>query len=195
MVLAAAFGLIVVLIGGYIVRDQQLASIRERIAAEQRRTKELTTQLNQHLLRHARVSHFDEWSGGGVSWLEHLEHITAKLPERGVVLDSISGGARFSTDFDPKGGEYPSGLWSTRQIADFEIAGTVNERETATRFREQLLGDGVYGVESRGPDTPDRFSLQLVTSRSAPPDAAERSGESAAGGKNGAAADAKAGGR
>ncbi len=190
MVLAAALGLIVVVIGGYIVRDQQLASIRERIAAEQRRSKELATQLNQHLLRHARVSHFDEWSGGGVAWLQHLEHITAKLPERGVVLDSISGGARFSTEFEPKGGEYPAGSWATRQIAEFEIAGTVDGRESATTFREHLLADGLYGVESRGPDTPDRFSLQLITARSAPPDAVERSGESDSGKKEDAKAPA-----
>jgi hypothetical protein len=44
----------------------------------------------------------------------------------------------------------------------------MDDRQVISDLRDRLLEQGVYSVESRGADTPERYSLRLTTAAARP---------------------------
>lgn len=169
LVLAAAFGLIVVGGSAYVMGSQRLASMSETLSQLRERESKLRKQRDRVLAEDARVTHAERWRDARIDWIAHLEGLAAQMPDSRVArLDELS--ARMSGDavFGAAGAAYASGKWGTRQIGVFELSGVMDDRRAGEDFRDRLLAGGVYSVEARGADVPDRFSIELVTSVSAP---------------------------
>lgn len=166
LVLAGALGAIILAGAGYIGADQKLSGLRAQLAETQAKEKELREELEQHLVRHARVNHFDQWAGANVDFLAHLKRLHEVLPDptSGVVTDFNARLASLPV-FTAGSGRYPAGNWGNLNEVLLNLSGKVETRRVASELREKLLTDGVYTVESRGADLPDQFSYQLISTR------------------------------
>lgn len=166
LVLAGALGVILLAGVGYIAADQKLSGLRADLVVAQAKENELRQELEQHLVRHARVNHFDQWSLAKVDFLAHLKRLHEVLPDptSGVVTDFNARLASLPV-YTAGSGRYPAGSWGNLNEVLVNLSGKVESRRVASELREKLLGDGVYTVESRGADLPDQFSYQLTSTR------------------------------
>lgn len=164
-------GLALILLGGglYVVADLRLGKLRAELAAAREKESELRGDMGRYLVDHARISHLETWRSARTDWLGHVAGLTAQLPDPAVsTLDELS--ARMAASVQYSGGDsYPSGTWKLSQDAAFDLSGHVVDRQIVSDLRDSVLDKGLYSVESRGADTPDRFSFRLTTSRPTPP--------------------------
>ncbi|HED52629.1 MAG TPA: hypothetical protein ENJ00_00300 [Phycisphaerales bacterium] len=161
--------LIVVMMGGVLagrVRgslERQVSSLSHELTKLQRE--------NRRLMRdQARLEHVSRWAGDEPRWSEHLMHLRGDVPARGVVFDRISGNLKRAISFEPKrtgsGRRYIGGAWTDAQQLTIDIHGRVVERGLVPKFREAVLSDPVYDIESVGADMPDRFVFRITTEQS-----------------------------
>jgi len=164
-VLAAAFLLIVAGGFGYVASKKSLGSMESELQVLKSEEGRLKKQVDQYLALDARVNHIEQWKNARVDWLPHIRKLSDTLPSpHDSVTDEFTGKMLVSTYYDPKGKtQYPGGEWGTRVNTVFDLAGKVDNRTIASGLRERLLADKIYTVESRGPDTPDRYSVELAT--------------------------------
>jgi hypothetical protein len=167
--LAAVLAAVAVVGVGYVGAHKSLGKMEERLKTLQAREGELRKQADQYLILHAKINHLDQWERAKVDWLGHVKELSDQLPDpHDAIIDELTGRMAGGAVYDPKGKTYPAGEWSAREQAVFEISGKAENRQVTTDLRERLLSGSVYRVESRGPDTPDRFSLELVTAEPSP---------------------------
>jgi hypothetical protein len=164
-VLAAA--LLIIAFGGFglVASKKSLGSMKSTLDTLQAEETRLKKQVDQYLALHARVNHIEQWKQARVDWLPHIHKLSETLPStHDSTTDEFTGKFLASAFYDPKGkSQYPGGEWTTRVQTVFDLAGKVDNRTIAADLRERLLADKIYSVESRGPDTPDRYSVELAT--------------------------------
>ncbi len=163
--------LIVVGGGGTIVADRLLGDLRSQQADLQVREVALRKEFEAFQVEHARVSHAERWVSAKADWIGHLHAIARTLPDpTSGVLDGMSGRLNSSTTFTMASGGYLNGRWTQPAQVSFDVSGKVDARQTASDLRERLLEIDGYGVESQGPDAPDRFDFAVTTARLTPAD-------------------------
>jgi hypothetical protein len=167
--LVAAFVAIAVGGIGYVAANKKLGHMQEDLRILQAKESDLRKQADQYYVLHAQINHIEQWEQAKVDWLGHIRELSDQLPDpHDAVVAELTGRMIGGAVYDPKGKSYPGGEWSAREQAVFEVSGNVENRQVVTDLRERLLGGGVYRVESRGPDTPDKFSLELLTADATP---------------------------
>ncbi|HYE60486.1 MAG TPA: hypothetical protein VD997_00695 [Phycisphaerales bacterium] len=164
-VLAAALVLIVVGGFGLVASKKSLGSMQAKLDTLRAEEGRLKRNLDQYLALHARVNHIEQWKNARVDWLPHIHKLSETLPSpHDSTTDEINGKFLASTFYDPKGkSQYPGGEWTTRVQTVFNLDGKVDNRTIAAGLRERILSDKIYTVESRGPDVPDRYAIELAT--------------------------------
>jgi Tfp pilus assembly PilM family ATPase len=168
-VLAAALVAIAVGGVGYVGANKKLGHMQEELKVLQAKESDLRKQADQYYVLHAKINHIEQWEQAKVDWLGHIRELSDQLPDpHDAVVGELTGRMMGGAVYDPKGKSYPGGEWTAREQAVFEVSGSVENRQVVTDLRERLLGGGVYRVESRGPDTPDKFSLELLTADATP---------------------------
>ncbi|CAG0950894.1 hypothetical protein PHYC_00195 [Phycisphaerales bacterium] len=185
LTLAGVLGAIILGGGGYVAASQSLQGLRGDLKGLEAREKTLQGDVDAFLREHARVRHVEQWRGGGVDWLSHVAYLNQAMPDpRLATLDEftarMSGEVSFS--LKPKS-SYPAGTWAVRRSASIDLTGRMEARQVASELRDILIASGAYEVQSRGADTPERFSLLLASDRLKPipePAAAKPSGKGAA---------------
>lgn len=157
--------------------QRQQQTVRELEA----RLSDLGPRYSEAVRTRAWADHVDAWMSARVDWMAHLAEITAMLPDaRAGVLERLEASGQSAVSFDPpRARSYQDGSWQTLTSAAFEVVGTVRNRDIADAFRKTLVEDSQYQVESRGPDTSDRFDLILRTQHAKP---GSRAGRPEAGG-------------
>lgn len=145
-------------------RESRLTDLRDKYAAR-------SGEYGDYLRTRVRVEHLEKWMGARVDWLGHLDELVNRLPDpRSGVLDRLVGSGTITVGFKlpaPKR-RLADGEWFEEVRAQFDMAGTVKHRDVADALRQALVKDSEYDVESKGPDTPDRFDLMLTTTRAKP---------------------------
>lgn len=172
--LALAGVLALILAGGsaFLLGQQRLAGLRKDLDTARARETELRGQRERLLLTLARAKHLASWTEARVDWVAHLDQLALALPDpREGVLDEVRGSMAAEARFVPtqRQSVFPDGRWTSDQRAVFALEGHVGKRQTAQALRAGLLATGLYSVESRGPELPDRFSLELITAHRQPP--------------------------
>lgn len=167
-VLIGSLGLIVLGSLLYVVADQSLSGLRRTLTLAKSERATLETEYAGFLVEHARTSHLEEWRASRVDWVAHLDGLSRVWPTPGTaVLDDLSGRANARPEYAPKKG-YPDGTWKRPLTAIFDFSGKVKDREVSSDLRDRVLRGEVYTVESRGADTPDKFSFRLTTTMPTP---------------------------
>lgn len=171
MVLLGVLGLIVVGGGAGVLGMMRLASIEDEITRLQGTQGKLNEEYGRYLMVHARDKHVKQWMANTPDWIGHLQAINQVFPDPATAqVDAINAtlDAKVAYVPDSRDARYPSGKWVSPVKATIALDGRVKARESAEDFRGKLVAGNVYQVESRGPDTPDRFSYQLVTGKLTP---------------------------
>lgn len=168
LVMAGAMGLIVLGGLGYVGADLSLGGLRDDLAAVTDREKKLIADVEEFHREHARVSHLEHWKAARVDWVQHVGFLSDGMPDpRVATLDELTARGVGDVTFVPKNA-YPGGTWGERRGATFELSGKVEARQVTSEWRDGLLSSGLYEVQTRGADTPNRFSLSLITAAAAP---------------------------
>jgi hypothetical protein len=86
-----------------------------------------------------------------------------------ALLDSFGGSlTRAEVQFQPGGSgtvkTYANSRWNLNLEAVLHATGRLSSRVVGNQFRERLVSDPNYVVESRGADTENTFDMDLVTS-------------------------------
>jgi hypothetical protein len=171
MVLLGVLGVIVVGGGAGVLGMLRLAGIEEESARLQGTQGKLNEEYGRYLMVHARDRHVKQWMSNTPDWIGHLQAINQVFPDPATAqVDAINAvlDAKVTYIPDSRDARYPNGKWVSPVRATIALDGRVKARESAEDFRGKLVAGNVYQVESRGPDTPDRFSYQLVTGKLTP---------------------------
>ncbi|MBX3358761.1 MAG: pilus assembly protein PilM [Phycisphaeraceae bacterium] len=176
MLLAA---LLAVVVGGGLLTTANLAVSRQRarLAELESEFQSLAAEYGESIRTRARVEHLDRWVGSRVDWLAHVGELTSMLPEpRSGVLDRLDchGDVRVTFTLPSRQKRYAAGAWANEVQAVFDVAGTVKRREVADALRDLLVKNSEYELQTRGPDTPQRFDWSLTTSNPRPRSAEPR---------------------
>lgn len=162
-----------------------LAELRssERIAST--KLKNLDEKYADFLLGDARLQHMRQWVDSDVDWLAHARWLSDTMPDpRTAQLDSLTGrldaGVAF-TPRDAKNPRYVGGAWGVDRQTVFGIAGRASARSVANGLRADLVESKLYTLDSRGPDTPDRFDYTLSTPLANPADVSKPASGAASG--------------
>lgn len=170
--LLGVLGAILLVGGAGVWAMSDLSTLRSRLAASKREETRLRSELEQYLAEHARLNHFELWGQASVDWMAHLGAINQQLPDpREATLDEFGAALSTSVAFAGKG-QYPDGAWEAKQSAVFSISGRAHDRGVAADLRGRLISSDQFArVETRGAELPDRFSLEMVTTRRDPDEA------------------------
>jgi hypothetical protein len=158
--------------GGYVASLLQLNRLQADLRDAVTKGNSLRGEYSGFLAQDARLNHIQKWIGAKVDWVAHLKYISEQMPDpRQAVMDQLVGNlSRARVELVSKDGKYSSEGWQLEQAAAFGIQGHIKQREIANDLRDRLVASrAVYSeVTSTGPDTPDQFSLTLVTKQAAP---------------------------
>lgn len=171
LVLLGVLGLIIVGGGSAVLGMLRLKSLEDEITRLQGTQGKLYEEYGRYLMVHARQKHITEWMASSPDWIEHFQAINEVFPDPvAAQMDAVNATLDSKVIFvpDSRDAKYPNGKWSAPVRATIALDGRVKARESAEDFRGKLVAGNVYQVESRGPDTPDRFSYQLLTSKLTP---------------------------
>jgi len=168
--LTAALGVILAGGGAFVAADRALSGLDETLDETTAREAELRSQLETMHAQHARLNHLDQWQRARVDWIAYLGVLHEQMPAAGQAILDVMNGKLADADvtFAAKGQRYQDGAWGLRQSAVFTMDGRAVGRSVSADMRGRLLDLGFDGVESKGPDVPDRFQFVLTTSQSAP---------------------------
>jgi hypothetical protein len=167
--LASILGSIVIGGLGFISAKTALGNLAERrnelVAAE----ATLRKKADEASAVNARAQHIKQWSAGKPDWLKHFAESVLVLPAGQCILDEFGGVVTAKPAYVlKKGTSYPNGTWSPGASVDIAIKGSQRDGDGVAQYREILLARGIYGVQSSGPDMPERFALDLATQKLAP---------------------------
>lgn len=180
LTLAGVFAGIVLIGGAWVASGMKLADARGELAKLQKLRRDLKTDLDQALVRDARLNHVLQWIGADVDWLGHMRVLAGQIPDGGTAqLDEISGSMSARTlyckplrgpDAPREVAVYPDakGEWVTLPQVRFSLTGTVSRREVAQGIRSRLITGDLYTVETLGADVSDRFNLSVTTGVASP---------------------------
>ncbi|MCC6659277.1 MAG: pilus assembly protein PilM [Phycisphaerales bacterium] len=169
--LLAAFGAIVVVGTGIVLAKGRLRSLEGEAGAAHTKRLALAEEYGAFIKQEARLRHLEQWEKSGVDWVAHAAWLSDLMPDpRNARLDSLSGQLSRGNEvvFTPRDGQYAGGTWGVRHEAAITISGPTGQRETANDLRSRLVGSRVYRVDSKGADTPKRFSFELTTDQPVP---------------------------
>jgi Tfp pilus assembly PilM family ATPase len=162
--------LLVVLVGaGWVFGQRALAEAgRQRDAArEDHDEAQRRWRLSQ--LDGARLGHLGAFTERRIDVPGHLSHIMSLLPDaESVALGQIAGVVDHAAVFEQGGTLGDPESWSSVGGLTLTLSGVSRDRDHITRFREALLGSGLYTVSSQGPEVEDRFVLRIGTSVPSP---------------------------
>lgn len=154
-----------------------LASLRSDERAASKKRASLAGEYDELLLEDARLRHALEWDASDADWLAHARWLSDAMPDpRTAQLDTLSGRLEADVVFaprDPKNPRYVGGEWRASREAVLSLAGRAQARSVANALRATLVESKVYTLDSRGPDTPDRYDYVLTTARRSPLDEPE----------------------
>ncbi len=157
----------IIIVGGWIVLAQQRASIRSKISKLRTELGQLQAKERAHLREEARLAHLDSYIQQDAVWSDHLGAINELIPERGIVVDRLVGSETLSVSFvaqrDSRGRRYAGGNWSESRSLVFDMNASVSDRTEITSFRQKLIDDPRFEVDSQGPELPDRFLFELTS--------------------------------
>lgn len=170
LVLAGLLGGIVVGGGGYIAANQSLNDLRQELKVLEVREKDLLGEVDTYYREHARIRHIEQWKACEIDWLSHIAFLNDQMPDpRLATLDELSAGMTGEVTFSlkPKS-SYPAGAWAGVETATIDLSGRMEARQVAAELRDGLIASGAYEVQSKGADTPERFSLLLASHKPTP---------------------------
>ncbi|RNC81522.1 MAG: hypothetical protein ED559_06940 [Phycisphaera sp.] len=157
----------IIIVGGWIVLGQQRASVRSRIGKLRTELGQLQVKERAHLREEARLTHLEALIQNEPVWSGHLGAINELIPEKGIVVDRLVGSESHAVSFvaqrDSRGRRYAGGNWSESTSLVFDLNASVGDRGEITRFRQKLIDDPRFDVESQGPELPDRFLFELTS--------------------------------
>ncbi len=171
-VLVGVFGLIIFGGGGWVIADQQLRSLNNKIEGAKEHSRTLAMQYIRQLRAEARVNHIEKLREPSVDWLHHVNYLSQTLPPAELAkLDSLGGIARSSVGFyaPGEGGGFTeaqslqSGQWIRNGAVSLTLAGTAT-REVADELRADLVAGNVYELSTRGADVAGKFEYVLRAS-------------------------------
>lgn len=174
MVLLGALGAIVVVGGGLVVADMQVRRTAAAAKQAEREAREWGARVVEHMRADARLRHTEQWLAADVDWVAHWAKISDSMPRPPeALLDSLGGSlTRAQVVFQPGGSgtarTYVTSGWKLSLEAVLHATGRMSNRIVGNQFRERLVADPTYLVESRGADTETRFDMDLVTTRVSP---------------------------
>ncbi|MEX2217318.1 MAG: pilus assembly protein PilM [Phycisphaerales bacterium] len=168
-VLAAALGVIVVGGASWVLGSASLNSLDAELKTVQRRGEQVRKDYNAVMLDDARLRHIEHWTRANVDWIAHVQWLSDQMPDpRQAHVDQLSGKLESTIQFVPSGTRYHTEGWKLLPGASFTMTGRVKRREVANDLRARLVASQVYTVESKGPDVPDSFGLDLSTALRSP---------------------------
>lgn len=169
LALAGAAVLVAVAGLGIVMGSRDLDRLRSSARLAGQRRSNLETDYREFLLTDARLRHIEEWRGADPDWLAHLSWLSNAMPDpRRAQLDVLTGRLAASVAFTTRDGTYSGGEWSMQRESTFGLQGHAAARDVANELRARLVASNVYVVDSRGPDTPDRFDYMLATPAASP---------------------------
>lgn len=166
--LAMLVMLILIIVGGgaWVLGSGRLDRLKGELAREQDRRAELSAQYGRLYTEQARLAHLDQWLSSRTDWLAHLRWISDHLPDpKEGQLDSIRGSVAYAPSFVPDGKGPISGTWPVQRSIALTIKSTARVSGLLAKVREQLLSEGLYAVDTIGPDTVGSINLELRTNR------------------------------
>ncbi|MBX3317225.1 MAG: pilus assembly protein PilM [Phycisphaeraceae bacterium] len=173
LTLAGAFSLILLLGGAWVLAQMRLAEYRESRDTARAAMNRAGTQYADLLVQEVRAESVERWAAAGMDWLGHLTWLSDQMPDpKDGQLDEVSAIMSADVEFVPRDRSVAGALWTTRQQAVFSLSGRVIRREIALDLRGRLVRGDLYKVVNQSADTEDRFSFDLVTSRTTPSDSA-----------------------
>lgn len=172
MALLAVLLLIVVGGGGGFLSMQRLNSLREDVAATEKRVNDLALEYQKMLMLKARYEHLRGWREAKPDWLSHLRLLSEHLPAPSETILST-----FRGRMDPEPvqftasdqGDPISGAWRVPTAVSIVIEGQGRSVEWVADVRRRLLELGTYTVSSTSPDAGPGIDLKLTASSWAPP--------------------------
>jgi len=179
--LAAALGIIVFGGGGWVVADQRLSALKDKVQSAQDDLSSIRISYVKRLRAEARLSHLDNLSKIGVDWVGHLEYLSQVMPARDQArLESLDGtlvsAVEIHSRANPQARRISSlydAQWSYTQYARFNLSGRVDSRTVANDFRGRLVQNAQYVIKSLGADEPTRFDYVISTTAVSPTDETE----------------------
>ena len=185
IVLVSILGSIVIGGLGFISAKTALGNLAERRAELVAAEATLRKKADEASAVNARAQHIKQWSGGRPDWLKHFAESVLVLPTGQCILDEFGGVLSAKPAYVlKKGTSYPNGTWSPGASVDITIQGSQRDGDGVAQYREILLARGIYGVQSSGPDMPERFALDLATQKLAPKmESKEKTGKDSTGEK------------
>lgn len=155
----------IVLCGVPIVMGKlKAASLDAEIARTQSQVNTQAAEKQAFQIKEARLQHIEKWTAPHFDWLAHLGMLNEQIPSPPqALLDTINGLASVTVTFKPGSVGTSLGTWVALPTASLSISGKVAQRDVAADLRGRLVEGEIYRVESKGPDLPDRFNLELVT--------------------------------
>ncbi|GAB5495290.1 MAG: hypothetical protein Phyf2KO_03700 [Phycisphaerales bacterium] len=158
---------LIIVVGGWLVLAQQRDSVRNKIGKLRTELGQLQSREREHLREEARLTNIEAFVQQKPVWSDHLVAIQELVPEKGIVVDRLVGSGDYSVSFvakrDAQGRRYAGGKWSESTSLVVDMNASVDDRNEITRFRQILIDDPRFEVESQGPELPDRFTFRLTS--------------------------------
>lgn len=156
----------IVLIGILLVLSSQKAELRKRVSTLRGELVQLQAKTRQLQRDEARFEHLKRWMEKDHSWTAEIAALTEVLPERGVVIDKLSGASAHTVTFEAarssEGRRYTGGSWSNTAQTAFDLQASVTDRQLVQELRQRLIDDNRFEVESKGPELPDRLDFRVT---------------------------------
>ncbi len=172
--LLGVLGAIVVIGGGLVLANMQVGATRTAAKQAERERNQWGERLVDHIRADARLQHAEQWLTADVDWIAHWAKISQTMPAPPeALLDSLGGSlTRYQVRFQPGASgsskTYANSRWNLDLEAVLHATGRLSNRIVGNQFRERLVSDPTYVVESRGADTETSFDMDLVTSTRLP---------------------------
>lgn len=172
--LLGVLGAIVVVGGGVVLANMQVSATRAAAVRAERERQQWGEKLVEHIRADARLQHTEQWLSADVDWIAHWTKISESMPAPpDALLDSLGGSlTQASVQFQAGGSgssrTYANSRWKMDLEAVLHATGRLSSRVVGNQFRQRLVSDPTYVVESRGADTETSFDMDLVTSTRLP---------------------------
>lgn len=158
----------IVLLGVLLVLSRQKAELRTKMSTLRGELVQLQTKTRELQRDEARLEHLKRWMEREHSWTAEIAALTEVLPERGVVIDKLSGESERKVAFEAsrssEGRRYTGGSWSSTAQTAFDLQASVTDRQFVQQLRQRLIDDNRFEVESKGPELPDRLDFRITVS-------------------------------
>jgi hypothetical protein len=140
----------------------EVRRVRAQAKRAEAEAREWGGRYGEHLRDDARLRHLEQWLAADVDWVAHWSNVSDTMPAPPeALMDALSGSlTKAEVQFQPGGTRtsptYSPTRWALDMEAVLHASGRIASRAVGNRFREQLVSDPTYVVESRGADTETR---------------------------------------